>query len=247
MFFIILWWIKLQLQIANLIVRNIFYKKVHWNASFDKSFTQPWNKPLKESGVICFFVQNSAEFFEHRTILQKIFWSNQRICDSRIWAYISHLRSSLANVADIRLVCFWLIGIRLCMSSRTMDVQWSLFSLKSRTFGLGQKNWTDNSLLYFWSSTKYYLEVCSNIKNVRNPRNVSAHFFITRVEPNKTKNECFWLNFCLHNVVFYWLHHSEILRRFTDFPAAKWFLFSSQSAILLFQVILFVTSKLFQK
>ena len=30
--------------------------------------------------------------------------------------------------------------------SRTMDAQWSLFSLKSRTFGLGQTNWADK----FW-------------------------------------------------------------------------------------------------
>ena len=33
-----------------------------------------------------------------------------------------------------------------CTNARTTDAQWSLFSLKSRIFGLGQTNWADK----FW-------------------------------------------------------------------------------------------------
>ena len=33
--------------------------------------------------------------------------------------------------------------IKTCFFARTTDSQWSLFALKSRTFGLGQTNWAD--------------------------------------------------------------------------------------------------------
>ena len=39
---------------------------------------------------------------------------------------------------------------------RTTDTQWSLFSLKARTFGLGQKNWADK----FWGIWGIF---CQNI------------------------------------------------------------------------------------
>ena len=38
---------------------------------------------------------------------------------------------------------------------RTMDAQESLFSLKSRTFGLGQTNWEDKFLGYFWPNYQH--------------------------------------------------------------------------------------------
>ena len=39
-----------------------------------------------------------------------------------------------------------------CTNARTTDAQWSLFSLKSRIFGLGQTNWADK----FWGIWGYF-------------------------------------------------------------------------------------------
>ena len=44
-----------------------------------------------------------------------------------------------------------------CTNARTTDAQWSLFSLKSRIFGLGQTNWADK----FWGISGIYGQTIS--------------------------------------------------------------------------------------
>ena len=50
------------------------------------------------------------------------------------------------DITIYRILCNRDITYYVCTLTRTTDAQWSLFSLRSQTFGLGQTNWVDK----FW-------------------------------------------------------------------------------------------------
>ena len=78
---------------------------------------------------------------------QKGFFGNTRREKYQLWSE----RDSMTPVVEFgktKVICFRFLivilysGSILSIKTRTADSQWSLFSLKSRTFGLGQTNWT---------------------------------------------------------------------------------------------------------
>ena len=71
----------------------------------------------------------------------------------KLWEQVTYLkRSFLLNVHRWKIASFELTQVLMsflfkqCISTRTTDAQWSLFSSKSQTFGLGQTIWADK----FW-------------------------------------------------------------------------------------------------
>ena len=78
------------------------------------------------------YLQNMKHFFEYF-----YFWIlNSKICVCHLFFFLQDL---------IKFLSFFVLG-RWSSQTRTTDAQWSLFSLKSRAFGLGQTNWADK----FW-------------------------------------------------------------------------------------------------
>ena len=76
--------------------------------------------------------------------MSKISWTHCGGLRRSRWNYVRHFEKEegdvLGNVSVTRtyIFCGW-------FSSRTTDARWSLFSLKPRSFGLGQTNWQINS------------------------------------------------------------------------------------------------------
>ena len=80
-------------------------------------------------------------------------------------------------------------GKQVLLSPRTTDAQWSLFSLKSRTFGLGQTNWA----VKFWGNWGIF------------GRTISPHFGVVSplsmcsiVQPLSLKNLSLYI--CIPNI-----------------------------------------------
>ena len=122
-----------------------------------------WSPHSQMSGQMCFGINDAFERVPNRIISQsvvvprllsnlsidlEIFLSPKRlnsgkemVCRSPYTIISSYIRRALvcsAQSKDFRFVCFKAFSENLeCFHSRTMDAQWSLFSLKSRTFGLG--------------------------------------------------------------------------------------------------------------
>ena len=118
------------------------------------SFKFFWNKNLKTS-------MRKNKFLNAK---QALWWVNDFL-----FLLTCHLTRKNCKV------CAWSLP-------RTTDAQWSLFSLKSRTFGLGQTNWADK----FWGIWGIFGQTISTHFGTVSP--LSMFFIIQPLFLQKTKS-----------------------------------------------------------
>ena len=89
-----------------------------------------------------------------------------------------------------------------CLKARTTDAQWSLFSLKSQTFGLGQTIWADRFGgiwgTAFISKPKYYLGLGVEFGLQRN-QGFSHRVSVVRVL--RDRSHWLWIHLSSHSIL----------------------------------------------